>query len=162
MTVTFNQTAAHPDVRILEYRGVGTLDAKAGASGSGTAANSGSATTTSANELIFGADMVATSTGSAGSGFTSRIITSRRGYCGRQSGDDRGQQQCDGHAEQVRILGHADGTFSTVSVAVPTVTSVSPNSGSTTGGTAVTITGTNFAPGVTVTFGGTAGTNVVK
>jgi len=77
VTVTFNQSAADPDIRILEYRGVTTLDAKAGASGSSTAANSGSATTTSANELIFGADMVATSTGSAGSGFTSRIITSR-------------------------------------------------------------------------------------
>jgi len=76
VTVTFNQAAADPDIRILEYRGVATLDVKAGASGSSTAANSGSATTTSANELIFGADMVATTTESAGSGFTSRIITS--------------------------------------------------------------------------------------
>ena len=38
-----------------------------------------SATTTSANELIFGANMVATTTGAAGSGFTSRIITSPDG-----------------------------------------------------------------------------------
>ena len=38
---------------------------------------------------------------------------------------------------------------------------MSPNSGSTAGGTAVTITGTNFAAGATVTFGGTAATNVV-
>jgi len=45
-------------------------------------------------------------------------------------------------------------------VAPPTVTSVSPNSGSTAGGTAVTITGTNFAAGATATFGGTAATNV--
>ena len=36
-----------------------------------------------------------------------------------------------------------------------------PNSGSTAGGTAVTITGTNFAAGATVTFGGAAATNVV-
>jgi hypothetical protein len=42
----------------------------------------------------------------------------------------------------------------------PTVSSVSPNSGSTNGGTAVTITGTNFAAGAMVTFGGTAATNV--
>ena len=75
VTVTFKQSAADPDIRILEYRGVAALDAKAGASGSSTTANSGSATTTSANELIFGADMVATTTGAAGSGFTSRIIT---------------------------------------------------------------------------------------
>ena len=46
-------------------------------------------------------------------------------------------------------------------VVPPTVSSVSPNSGPTAGGTAVTITGTNFAAGATVTFGGTAATNVV-
>jgi hypothetical protein len=43
----------------------------------------------------------------------------------------------------------------------PTVTSVSPNNGATTGGTAVTITGTNFGAPVTVTFGGVAATSVV-
>jgi hypothetical protein len=42
----------------------------------------------------------------------------------------------------------------------PTVTAVSPNSGSAGGGTGVTITGTNFASGATVTFGGSAATNV--
>ena len=46
-------------------------------------------------------------------------------------------------------------------VVAPTVSSVSPNSGPTAGGTAVTITGTNFAAGATVKFGGTAATNVV-
>ena len=38
-------------------------------------------------------------------------------------------------------------------VAPPTVSSVSPNGGTTAGGTSVTITGTNFASGATVTFG---------
>jgi hypothetical protein len=75
VTVTFNQAAAFPDIRILEYRGVTTLDVTAGASGSSTTPSSGAATTTSANELIFGADIVFTTTVSAGSGFTSRIIT---------------------------------------------------------------------------------------
>jgi hypothetical protein len=42
----------------------------------------------------------------------------------------------------------------------PTVTSVSPNSGSAGGDTGVTIKGTNFASGATVTFGGSAATNV--
>ena len=42
----------------------------------------------------------------------------------------------------------------------PTVTSISPNSGSTTGGTSVTITGTNFASGATVKFDSTAASNV--
>ena len=44
---------------------------------------------------------------------------------------------------------------------VPTVSSVSPNSGPAAGGTAVTITGTNFAAGATVTFGAAAASNVV-
>ena len=46
-------------------------------------------------------------------------------------------------------------------VVPPTVTSVSPNNGPTTGGTVVTITGTNFVSGATVTFGAAAATNVV-
>ena len=46
-------------------------------------------------------------------------------------------------------------------IVAPTVISVSPNTGTTNGGTAVTITGTNFAAGATVTLGGTAATNVV-
>ena len=46
-------------------------------------------------------------------------------------------------------------------VVIPTVSSVSPNNGPVAGGTAVTITGTNFASGATVTFGTAAATNVV-
>jgi hypothetical protein len=45
-------------------------------------------------------------------------------------------------------------------VAPPTVTTVSPSSESTAGGTSVTITGAGFVNGATVTFGGTAATNV--
>lgn len=40
------------------------------------------------------------------------------------------------------------------------VTAIAPSSGSISGGTAVTITGTGFAAGVTVSFGGTAALNV--
>ncbi len=42
----------------------------------------------------------------------------------------------------------------------PTVTSVSPSSGTVAGGTSVTITGTGFVSGATVTFGGTASSSV--
>jgi hypothetical protein len=41
----------------------------------------------------------------------------------------------------------------------PTVTSVSPSSGSAAGGTSVTITGTTFTGATSVTFGGTAATS---
>jgi uncharacterized repeat protein (TIGR01451 family) len=43
----------------------------------------------------------------------------------------------------------------------PTITSINPNSGPAAGGTSVTITGTNFKSGATVTFGGKPGTSVV-
>jgi hypothetical protein len=43
----------------------------------------------------------------------------------------------------------------------PTVTAVDPRGGTTLGGTAITITGTNFAAGATVTIGGTPATDVV-
>jgi hypothetical protein len=45
-------------------------------------------------------------------------------------------------------------------VAAVTVTGISPNGGTTAGGTAVTITGTNFLAPATVTLGGTAATAV--
>lgn len=45
-------------------------------------------------------------------------------------------------------------------VAPPTVSSISPVSGSTLGGTAVTIAGTGFASGASVTLGGAAATDV--
>ncbi|HMC63279.1 MAG TPA: galactose oxidase-like domain-containing protein, partial [Candidatus Solibacter sp.] len=60
VTVVFNQAASFADVRVLEYSGADTtspLDVTAGATGSGLTANSGSATTTSANELVLGAGM---------------------------------------------------------------------------------------------------------
>lgn len=43
----------------------------------------------------------------------------------------------------------------------PTITDISPATGSIAGGTAVTITGTEFATGATVTFGGESATDIV-
>jgi len=45
--------------------------------------------------------------------------------------------------------------YTTVSSTAPTITSVSPTTGSTAGGTSVTITGTNLNGATSVTFGGT-------
>ena len=106
VTVTFSQAAAYPDVRILEYRGVTALDVTAGASGSSASASSGTATTTSANELIFGANTVATGNEAAGSGFTSRIITTPDGDLAEDKiGDGGREQQCDGDVERPRGRG---------------------------------------------------------
>ena len=162
VTVTFSQAAVYPDVRILEYRGVNAVDVTAGASGSSTAANSGSATTTSANELIFGANMVETENAAAGSGFTARIITSPDG----DLAEDKVVTTTGSNSATATLTSSGPWvmqmvTFFARSGPAPTVTNVSPNSGTTAGGTAVTISGTNFTAGATVTFGSAAATNVV-
>ena len=46
-------------------------------------------------------------------------------------------------------------------IPLPTVTAISPSLGPTSGGKRVTITGTNFVDGATVTIGGNAATDVV-
>jgi sugar lactone lactonase YvrE len=51
-------------------------------------------------------------------------------------------------------------TLTTGSTAAPAVTSISPTSGTTAGGTTVTVNGTNLTGATTVSFGGTAGTNI--
>jgi hypothetical protein len=78
VTATFNRAAAFVDVRVLEYSGLDTsspLDVTAEGTGRGTSPRSASATTTAANELIFGAGMTDAQFTGTGSGFTSRIIT---------------------------------------------------------------------------------------
>ena len=57
--------------------------------------------------------------------------------------------------------GTSNGAGYTYNPPAPTLTNVSPTSGTTSGGTSVTLTGTNFVSGATVSFGGTAATNVV-
>src|ERR1700730_10621288 len=51
-------------------------------------------------------------------------------------------------------------TWSGTPPAAPTVSNVNPATGPASGGTTVTITGTNFAAGDTVAFGGSAATGV--
>lgn len=78
VTVTFDAAVPYADVRIAEYSGIDTvnpLDVAVGAAGDGTAMNSGSVTTTNANDLLVGGNTVAHTTISAGSGYTQRILT---------------------------------------------------------------------------------------
>ncbi|MGH7435451.1 MAG: hypothetical protein ACRENE_07235, partial [Polyangiaceae bacterium] len=81
VTVSFSGRAAFPDVRIAEYKGLdptSPLDVVAQQTGSGTTLNSGSVTTTSAKDLLVAAGFVAQAITGAGSGFTSRIITTNK------------------------------------------------------------------------------------
>jgi hypothetical protein len=82
VTVRFTVAAPDADIRILEYTGidqVNPVDVTAAAIGTNAASDSGVATTTHNNDLIFGANYVKTSTAGAGGGFTSRVITSPDG-----------------------------------------------------------------------------------
>ena len=82
VTVTFNTSTPFVDIRVLEYSGldpVNPFDVGTSASGNGTAANSGTVTTTAAGELIFGAGMTQGVYSAAGTNFTNRIITAQDG-----------------------------------------------------------------------------------
>jgi hypothetical protein len=80
VSVTFTTAAKGPDLRILEYSGIdpfNALDVTAAATGTSNISSAGPATTTTANDLLFGANMLQVSSSGPGAGFTSRVITSR-------------------------------------------------------------------------------------
>ena len=79
VTVSFDRAATYVDVRVLEYSGIDTaspLLGSAGASGSGATASSGNLTTTATNVLLVGAGTTTGGFTVAGTGYTTRIITS--------------------------------------------------------------------------------------
>jgi len=61
---------------------------------------------------------------------------------------------------EVTVQGATDTVLASFASVVPTVSKVSPNSGPTSGGTVITITGTNFTGATTVLFGTVAGTKL--
>ncbi len=78
VTVTFSAGAAFPDIRILEYSGAdpnNPLDIAVAGTGTNSPTNSGTLTTTNANDLLLGASMVETSNTAAGPSYTLRILT---------------------------------------------------------------------------------------
>jgi len=169
VTVRFNQAAAYVDIRALEYSGLDPatpLDVRAGAAGSGTTASSGAATTTSANDLIFGAGMTIAHFTGAGTGFVSRIIT----VPDADIAEDRTVStpgsysatapNSSGSWVMQMVAFRASGTGGQGSSPAPTVSAISPNTGTVNGGTAVTVTGTGFLSGAAVTIGGAAATGV--
>jgi chitodextrinase len=82
VTVTFSGSVSQPDVRIAEYGGIDAsepIDAIGFATGTGTTSSSGTISTITANTLIVGANLSATSTTGPGSGFTTRSLSSPNG-----------------------------------------------------------------------------------
>jgi IPT/TIG domain len=172
ITVTFNQPAAFPDVRILEYSGFSAtapLDNWAGASGLSTSADSGAAVTNTSS-LILGAGTTGVHFTAAGSGFTLRSITSPFGDIVE---DSNGLVAAGSNNSTADLSGGTwvmqTAAFSPTGVTYtnsPVVTGIAPVTGSNIGGTPVTITGTDFQPGAVVLFGtapgGISGLNCVE
>jgi len=166
VTVKFTQTASYPNVNVTEYNGLDTsnpLDVSAAASGSGTGASSGSATTTSVNELIVGAGNPSGLFTAPGAGFSNRIINPYGGISEDQIVNGAAAYAAtatdNGGIWVMQMVAFRGSLQSSSSPPAPG--SISPTSGPTSGGTPVTISGTNFASGATVTFGATAATSVV-
>jgi hypothetical protein len=165
VTVTFNKAASYPDVRVLEYSeadAANPLDVTAAAVGTGLAANSGAALTTSVNELIFGAGMTFDVFNASGSGFAKRVITNFGDIAEDATVANTGLYGATAslRASAPWVMQMAAFRPKSASASAVSVSGISPSSGTASGGTSVKITGTGFLPGSTVTFGGTAGTNV--
>jgi hypothetical protein len=76
--VAFDKAVTYADIRVMEYSGLdqtNPLDVSSSFAGTSSQATSGSATTRFARELIIGAGMTSGVFTSAGTGFTTRIIT---------------------------------------------------------------------------------------
>ncbi len=165
VTVTFSKAAAYPDVRVLEYSGVDSanpLDVTAAAVGNSLTATSGSASTTSLNELIFGAGMTFDVYNAAGSGFTKRTITNYGDIVEDATVVSMGSYGTTAplRASAPWVMQMAAFRGQSSSAPAFTISGISPSSGTSSGGTLVRITGTGFLSGSTVAFGGIAGTNV--
>jgi hypothetical protein len=145
------------------------LDVTAAAVGTGTTANSGLATTTSATELIFASGTTGSNFSAAGSGFTNRGINIFGNIAEDKNVSTAGPYSAAATTNYSNWIMQMAAFRAAVSsgvpaVAPPTVTAVSPNSGPSAGGTAITITGTGFTSGATVQVGGTTagGVNVIS
>ena len=111
--VTYSAAAAYPDIRILEYSGADPntpVDVVSASTGNSASSTSAAVTTTNANDLLFGANLVQSTTTAAGSGFTSRMITlSGRGYCRRPDGYGYGKLQRFSDGKSSEPMDYADG-----------------------------------------------------
>jgi hypothetical protein len=163
VTVTFNQTAVAPDVRILEYSGLSTtspLDVWTGNTGLSTTADS-LATTTTSTDLILGAGTAGPGAGftAAGATFTSRLITPGFGdivedsNAGLPAGSHNATATLASGTWVMQVAGFSTTPITFPAPVIDPTTPISRITGPSTGGTPVTIFGTNFQPGAVVFFG---------
>jgi len=163
--VTFSLAASFPDIRIAEYSGLDTvspLDVSAGTQGTTTStSNSGSVTTSGANDLLVGANLVQSTTTGAGAGYTSRGITGDGDILEDRVVSATGSYNATAALDKIQswIMQMVAFRAAGSSNPAPSITSLSPATGPV--GTSVTITGANFGTSQgssTVAFNGTTAT----
>ena len=158
-TTTPAHTAGAVNVVVTTPGGSGTLTG-------GFTYHTPTVTSVSANQGPTGGGTTVTITGTYFTGATSATFGGTAGTSFSVTDDQHISVKTPAHAAgavNVAVVNSIDsGTLTNgfTYVAAPTVTNVSPNQGSTNGGTSVTITGTDFYTGATVTFGGASATGV--
>ncbi len=165
VTVNFNVAARHPDIRIAEYSGVdplNALDSSASAQGNTATSDSGPVTTTNANDILIGANVVQSTSTGPGTGYTSRGITADGDILEDQVVSATGSYNATATLDKVQLWIMQMAAFRAAvsgGTPVPNIASLSPTSGPV--GTSVTITGSNFGVSQgtsTVKFNGTTAT----
>lgn len=158
VSVAFSAAARFVDIRVAEYSGLDTanpLDVSAGAQGTSSTANSGSVTTTNANDLLVGANLVQSSTTGPGAGYTSRGITPDGDILEDRVVTATGSYSATAVLDKNQKWVMQMVAFRASTTGPPTISSLSPTSGP--AGTVVTISGASFGSSQgtsTVTFNG--------
>lgn len=175
VTVHYSGTPSAPEVRILEFSGIDTaspLDKNASASGTYTCTTcvqtsvaTPAVTTTSPVELLVGGGSATWAYAAPGVNYQGQVRSGQGDLAEYRVVNAIGSYAGDGvltaHSQNwAMALATFKAAGQTVVVPAPTLDSVTPNSGSTAGGTAVVLAGANFASGAAVTFGGAAAANV--
>ena len=163
ITVTFNNVASAPDLRILEYSGLSAtfpLETASGGAGSGTAGSSGGVTY-AANSVIAAGGTTSGAFG-ASPNFTSRVLDADGNIAGEIIATSGGNTSATDAVSGNWVLQAAVFGAAATNLPAPTIAAsggITPQTGGDIGGTAVAITGTNFSAGASVKFGNFSGVN---
>jgi hypothetical protein len=163
VSVTFNQAAVAPDVRILEYSGLSTtfpLDNWFGVTANSATADSGTAITTG-TDLILGAGTAGPGAGftAPGATFTQRVITAGFGdivedsNAGLPAGSYNATATLAPGTWVMQVVGFSTTPVTFAAPVIDPTTPISKINGPSTGGNQVTIFGSGFQPGAVVFFG---------
>ena len=157
VTVTFSNSVIQAEVRMAEYSGIDTaapLDGFSGAVGTGLTQNSGSLTTTNANDLLVAGNGLASVTTAAGTGYTLRMTTGEGEILEDETVATAGSYSAGSTQQTSGYWLIQVAAFKAAATAAPTISSFTPASGSV--GTVITVTGTNLGGSTTTAWVGSA------